>query len=83
MFKSVTIYWRKIQKIKWETTPSLWRGSIIIFLKAVWFLKARALTEQTYIDEIDVEDEGIAEMTMDENTIADVASGCGYYYHVK
>ena len=43
----------------------------------MWFLKVRSLTEQTYIDETEVEDEGIAELTMDDNKIADVASGCG------
>ncbi|XP_003383822.3 PREDICTED: tetratricopeptide repeat protein 8-like [Amphimedon queenslandica] len=41
--------------------------------QAVWFLKVRSLTEQTYIDETEVEDEGIAELTMDDNKIADVA----------
>lgn len=43
----------------------------------MWFLKVRSLTEQTYIDETEVEDEGIAELTMDDNKIADVASRCG------
>ena len=37
-------------------------------------MKVRALTEQTYIDELEVEDEGIAELMMDDNAIADVAS---------
>lgn len=35
-------------------------------------MKARALTEMVYIDEIDVDQEGIAEMTLDENAIAQV-----------
>ena len=40
----------------------------------------RALTEQTYIDELEVEDEGIAELMMDDNAIADVASKYMYTY---
>jgi tetratricopeptide repeat protein 8 len=42
--------------------------------QSAWYLKVRALTEQTYIDEIEVEDEGIAESMMDDTTIADLAS---------
>ncbi|PNJ64974.1 TTC8 isoform 9 [Pongo abelii] len=40
--------------------------------QAAWILKARALTEMIYIDEIDVDQEGIAEMMLDENAIAQV-----------
>lgn len=36
-------------------------------------MKLRALTEQTYIDEVEYDEEGLAEMLMDENTIAQVA----------
>ena len=43
-------------------------------LQAAWFLKARALTEQTYVDEVEMEEEGIAELFMEDNAIADVAS---------
>ena len=42
--------------------------------QAAWFLKARALTEQTYVDEVEMEEEGIAELLMDDIAIADVAS---------
>ncbi len=45
--------------------------------QGAWFLKARALTEQTYVDEVEVEEEGIAEVLMDDTAIADVARGCG------
>ncbi|XP_068802864.1 tetratricopeptide repeat protein 8 isoform X2 [Struthio camelus] len=41
--------------------------------QAAWSLKARALTEMVYVDEIDVDQEGIAEMMLDENAIAQVA----------
>ena len=36
-------------------------------------MKTRALTEQVYVDEVDVDEEGIAEMLMDDNSIAQVA----------
>ena len=49
--------------------------SVNIFsTQAAWFLKARALTEQTYVDEVEMEEEGIAELFMEDNAIADVAS---------
>ncbi|XP_033630596.1 tetratricopeptide repeat protein 8-like [Asterias rubens] len=41
--------------------------------QAAWSLKTRALTEQVYVDEIDVDEEGIAEMLMDDNTIAQIS----------
>eukprot|EP00731_Ephydatia_muelleri_P036450 Em0258g5a len=41
--------------------------------QAAWFLKARALTEQTYVDETEMEEEGIAELVMGDTGIADVA----------
>ena len=33
----------------------------------------RALTEQLYVDEVDVDEEGIAETLMDDNAIANVS----------
>ncbi|XP_069494059.1 tetratricopeptide repeat protein 8 isoform X2 [Ambystoma mexicanum] len=41
--------------------------------QAAWSLKTRALTEMVYVDEVDVDQEGIAEMMLDENAIAQVA----------
>jgi len=35
-------------------------------------LKMRALTEQLYVDEVDMDEEGIAETLMDSNAIANV-----------
>ena len=40
--------------------------------QAVWVLKTRALTEQLYVDEVENDEEGIAEMLMDDNAIASV-----------
>ena len=45
----------------------------LIYLQAAWTLKTRALTGQVYVDEVDVDEEGIAEMVMDDNTIAQVS----------
>jgi len=42
-------------------------------IQAAWSLKTRALTAQVYVDEVDVDEEGIAEMLMDDNTIAQVS----------
>ncbi|NXY01512.1 TTC8 protein, partial [Pteruthius melanotis] len=44
-----------------------------ILIQAAWNLKTRALTEMVYVDEIDMDQEGIAEMILDENAIAQVA----------
>lgn len=46
---------------------------VIFITQAAWTLKTRALTEQVYVDEVEVDEEGIAEMLMDDNAIAQVA----------
>uniref|UniRef100_A0A7S0V2E5 Uncharacterized protein n=1 Tax=Polytomella parva TaxID=51329 RepID=A0A7S0V2E5_9CHLO len=40
--------------------------------QAVWFLKTRALTLKNWIDDVEIEEEGIADILMDENQIAQV-----------
>ena len=45
----------------------------VLFLQASWTLKTRALTEQVYVDEVEVDEEGIAEIFMDDNSIAQMA----------
>ncbi|XP_066132344.1 tetratricopeptide repeat protein 8 isoform X3 [Saccopteryx bilineata] len=47
-------------------------GAELPVSQAAWILKARALTEMVYVDEIDVGQEGIAEVILDENAIAQV-----------
>lgn len=47
--------------------------SLLILIQAAWSLKTRALTEMVYVDEIDMDQEGIAEMILDENAVAQVA----------
>lgn len=41
--------------------------------EAAWFLKCKALTKQAYMDDIELDEEGIAEMLLDENAISQVA----------
>jgi len=41
--------------------------------QAAWMLKTRALTEQMYVDEVEVDEEGIAEVLLDDTAIAQVA----------
>ncbi|XP_013778798.1 tetratricopeptide repeat protein 8-like [Limulus polyphemus] len=43
------------------------------FDQAVWCLKMRSLTEQVYVDDLETDEEGIAEMLMDENSIAQIS----------
>jgi len=38
--------------------------------QAVWLLKTRALTARTYIDDVEWDDEGIAEVLLDDNAVA-------------
>ncbi len=38
--------------------------------RALWHTKTRALTLKTYIDDMDMEEEGIAELLLDENSMA-------------
>jgi hypothetical protein len=38
--------------------------------EAVWFLKARALVKREYIDDIEMDEEGLGDMIMDENNMA-------------
>lgn len=39
-------------------------------MQAVWYLKCRALTLKNWIDDTEIEEEGVAEMLMDDNAIA-------------
>lgn len=40
--------------------------------QAAWHLKTRSLTNQVYVDEVEVDEEGMAEMLMDDNVIANI-----------
>ena len=43
-----------------------------LLIKSAWVLKMRALSEQVYIDEVEMDDDGIAEM-LDENAVAQIS----------
>jgi len=38
--------------------------------RAVWMLKARALTEKNWIDDTEMEEEGVAELLMDDHALS-------------
>lgn len=38
--------------------------------QAAWFLKCRALTSKQWIDDVEIDEEGIADILMDENAVA-------------
>lgn len=38
--------------------------------QAVWFLKCRALTSKQWIDDLEMDEEGVADLLMDENAVA-------------
>ncbi|XP_015825656.1 tetratricopeptide repeat protein 8 isoform X1 [Nothobranchius furzeri] len=49
------------------------QDSSLFISEAAWSLKTSAFTEMVYVDEVDVDQEGIAEMMLDESSIAQVA----------
>lgn len=58
------------------TSEAIYVTHMLWSSQAAWSLKTRALTEMVYIDEIEVDQEGIAEMMLDESSIAQVARTC-------
>lgn len=38
--------------------------------QAAWMTKCRAVIKQNYIDDIELDEEGVAEMLLDENSLA-------------
>ena len=52
---------------------TLYYFSLYVILKGAWLLKTRALTEQVYVDEVEVDEEGIAEILMDDTSIAQIS----------
>ena len=49
----------------------IWIKSVYL-LKAAWVTKCKAVTKQNFIDDIELDEEGVAEMLMDENAMASV-----------
>jgi tetratricopeptide repeat protein 8 len=60
---------RKFEECAKITSEILEKNS---YDQAAWLMKMRSLTEQVYVDEIEVDDEGISEM-LDENAIAQIS----------
>ena len=38
--------------------------------QAAWYIKARALTLEDWIDDTEIEEEGVADMLLDDNAVA-------------
>ena len=41
--------------------------------QAAWLLKCKALTKKAWVDDLEIDEEGVADMIMDENAIATMA----------
>jgi hypothetical protein len=44
--------------------------------QAAWLLKIRALVEETYTDEAELDEEGMGELLMDDNATAQIPRAC-------
>ena len=55
---------------------------ICIFCQAAWMLKTRALTEMMYVDEVEIDEQGIAETAMDDNTLAQVNTKFFFFVNI-
>jgi hypothetical protein len=40
--------------------------------QCAWLIKCRAVIKQNYIDDIELDDQGVAEVLMDDNAVASV-----------
>ena len=45
--------------------------AVTLFAQAVWYLKAQALTEKNYVDDLEMDEEGAGDILMDENAISE------------
>jgi len=43
---------------------------VVLPLQAVWYLKAQALTEKNYVDDTEMDEEGAADLLLDENQMS-------------
>lgn len=66
--KYVMKYWPIVQLIRY-VIPLLF-SEMIDREQAIWIVKCKALTKQNYIDDIEMDEESVAEMIMDENALA-------------
>ena len=49
--------------------------AITFISRAAWLLKVRCLTESVAVDEVELEEEGLAEILLDENATAKLPRG--------
>lgn len=71
MFRALSLFRRrKFEQCAEVCTEILNKNS---YDQAAWILKAQALTEQVYVDDIEADVESISDSMMDDNSIAQVA----------
>uniref|UniRef100_T1IGX0 Tetratricopeptide repeat protein 8 n=1 Tax=Strigamia maritima TaxID=126957 RepID=T1IGX0_STRMM len=71
LYKALSLFRRrKFQECSNLCTEILQNNA---FDQAAWSLKTRALTELVYVDDIEADEESIADCVMDENSIAQIA----------
>jgi tetratricopeptide repeat protein 8 len=42
----------------------------MLYFKAAWLVKCKAVIRQNYIDDIELDEESVADIVMDENAVA-------------
>jgi tetratricopeptide repeat protein 8 len=42
---------------------------ILIVVKSVWILKCKSLTRKQFLDDLEIDEEGIGDMLLDENSV--------------
>lgn len=63
-------FFLQTQEIRYQLV--LWCKFCLNLSKAAWIIKCRAVVKQNYIDDIELDEEGVAEVLMDENAVASV-----------
>lgn len=58
---------------RWFRGGRFGRKDFFYRCQAAWVLKTKALTQQVYVDDCDVEEEGVAEVLLDDTAIAQMA----------
>ena len=56
--------------LRFALPPGVLATDVCVRAQAVWLLKCQALTQKMWIDDTEMEEEGVAEMLLDENAMA-------------
>lgn len=72
--KYVMRFWLTVQPIRYANLLN--HNTTNWSLKAIWIVKCKALTKQNYIDDIEMDEESVAEMILDENALASMPRYC-------